>query len=105
MKSDSSYLISGRLADILTLIQILAFEPNARRPNDALNKQLSRSPLSADSWFELGRLHPEFFRVLEGDLEQGESISLVARFVLDAVTDTGGGDPKTPPLSAEVTNN
>ena len=105
MKSESSYLISGRLADVLTLIQILAFDPSARRSSDGLNKQLSTSPLSAGSWFEVGKLHPEFFRVLTGKEGQRESISLVARFVLEPVALGGGGEPKTPPLTADVTNN
>lgn len=48
---------------------------------------------------------PEFFRVLAGKPGQRESISLVARFVLEAVAPAAGGEPKTPALSAEVTNN
>jgi hypothetical protein len=104
MASDSlsSYLTSGRLADVMTLIQILAFDPSARRSSDGLDKQLSRGPLSATSWAEVARLHPEFFRLLEGHEGQRESISLVARFVIPAVPSQGGGDPKTPPLSADV---
>ncbi len=83
MKSDSSYLNSGRLADMLTLIQILAYDVSARRTNDGLNKQLSRSPRSATDWLALAPLHPEFFRVLEAKPAQRESISLLARFVLE----------------------
>ena len=72
MKSDSSYLNSGRLADVLTLIQILAYDVSARRTNDGLNKQLSRSPRSANHWLALARLHPEFFRVL-GDIGRNQN--------------------------------
>jgi hypothetical protein len=104
MKEDS-YLNSGRLADVLTLIQILAYDVSARRSSDGLNKQLSRSPLSATDWFALGRLHPEFFRVLEGKPGQPKSISLVARFVLEPVASTPGAEPKTPALSADITSN
>jgi hypothetical protein len=104
MISKSSYLIPSRLADLLTLIQILAIDPSARRTSDGLKTQLSSSPLSASSWFELGRSHPEFFRVLPGTGPQ-ESISLVARFALEPTGLTAEGHPKTPPLTAEVTNN
>ena len=102
----SSYLKAGRLADVLTLIQILAFDPSARRSSDGLQKQLSSSPLSAATWGDVGRFHPEFFRILDGKEGQRESISLVARFVLPKLPTTNGdSDPKTPPLSAEVTTN
>ena len=102
--SPSSYLTSGRLADVMTLIQILAFDPSARRSSDGLNKQLARGPLSTGTWAELARQHPEFFRILEGHKGQRESISLVARFVLPAVASESGGDPKTPALGPDVTS-
>jgi hypothetical protein len=89
----------------MTLIQILAFDPSARRSSRGLTKQLSSSPLSAKSWGDLAKLHPEFFRVLKGKEGQRESISLVARFVLKDVPATSGAESKTPPLSAEIVNN
>jgi hypothetical protein len=87
----------------MALIQILAFDPSARRSSEGLEKQLSRGPLSAETWAGIAHLHPEFFRVLEGKPGQRESISLVARFVLEAVPNAAG-EPKAPPLSAEVTS-
>jgi hypothetical protein len=102
--SPSSYLKPGRLADVITLIQILAFDPSSRRSSDGLNRELSRAPLSAETWAELARLHPEFFRILERKEGQRESISLVARFVLPAVPSPTGGDPKSPALSPDVTS-
>jgi hypothetical protein len=102
-EATTSYVTGGRLADVMALIQILAFDPSARRSSDGLDKQLARGPLSASTWTELATLHPEFFRVLEGEPGQRESISLVARFVLEAVPNAAG-ETKTPPLGAEVTS-
>lgn len=102
--SVSSYLTDGRLADVMTLIQILAFDPSARRSSEGLKKQLSRSPLSATTWADLAHLHPEFFRVLEGKEGQRESVSLVARFVLPDEPSPKDGELKTPPLSPDVAN-
>ena len=99
-----AYLKSGRLADVMTLIQILAFAPWALRSSDGLNEDLRRGPLSAETWAELARLHPGFFRVLEVNEGQRHSISLVARFVLPNAPSLTGGDPKPPPLSPDVTN-
>lgn len=74
VSSASSYLTPRRLADVMTLIQVLAFDPSARRSSHGLEEQLSRAPLSAETWAELARLHPEFFRILEGKKGQRESI-------------------------------
>jgi hypothetical protein len=45
-----SYLKPGRLADVMTMIQVLAFDPTARRSADGLEKQLANDPVSAASW-------------------------------------------------------
>jgi hypothetical protein len=102
-----AYLIPGRLADVLTLIQVLAYDPSARRSDEGLTKQLFRIPRTAQTWAELAKQHPEFFRVLDPkqDPEKKESIALVARFVLPAVLGADGSQARTPVLNADVTNN
>jgi hypothetical protein len=92
---------------VLTLIQILAYDSSARRTDEALRKQLSRKPRTAKSWTQLGREHPEFFRVFDpqGDSRQNESVTLVAQFVLPTVQKYDSTEAQTPALSAEVTNN
>jgi hypothetical protein len=100
------YLKPGRLSDVLTLIQVLAYDPSARRTAEGLKKKLYHTPGTAATWIELGKEHPEFFRVLdpEGDPEKKESVALIARFVLPA-TSSGKSKPQTPPLNSDVTNN
>src|SRR5436305_2893888 len=78
-KPDKEYLTPGRLADVIALIQVLALDPHTHRTEDGLLKDLQGSPRSAPSWIELGRSHPEFFRVRSGE---STHISLVARHVL-----------------------
>lgn len=50
-----AYLIPGRLADVLTLIQVPAYDPSARRSDEGLTKQLFRGPRTAQTWVELAR--------------------------------------------------
>ena len=101
--SPSSYLTPGRLADVLTLIQILAFEPDAVRSVGGLQEELQRTPLSGKTWSDVAKIHPEFFHISR-DKGQPEAISLVARFVLPEIQPEGGGQAQPPPLTAEVTS-
>jgi len=73
------YTKSGRLSDVLALIQVLAFDKSTHRSNLILteNERLG-SPSSADSWTTVATEHPEIFRV---NKEKERAISLVARHV------------------------
>jgi len=73
----SKYLKSGRLADVLALMQVLALDKDAHRSEGGLNDELQGKPNSADCWLDVGAQHPEFFRVNRKD----EHVSLVARHV------------------------
>jgi hypothetical protein len=97
------YLKSGRLADVLTLIQILAYDESAKRTNSAIVVQLQRGPNSSDSWTSLGKEHAEFFRVFKQEDAHGtESVTLLARFVLKPEI-RSDGTRVTPALTTEVT--
>jgi len=96
-----SYLKPGRVADVLTLIQVLAYGPSSRRTDDGLQKELRSGPPTAESWTALGAQHPEFFRV-RSDIEK-PMVSLVARFVQKPET-TPEGEEKHPPLNSDITN-
>src|SRR5262245_61293953 len=98
----SSYIVDGRLADVLTLIQILAFDTAARRSAAAIQEQLDSQPLSASTWQEFAKQHPEFFRVYTDKETLKTSISLIARFALKPVPAEVGG--QTPILDSDVTN-
>jgi hypothetical protein len=74
-----AYLKSGRLSDVLALIQVLALDVHAYRSEQGIIDKELGPPNSARSWSELGQQHPEFFRV---DTERKHAISLVARHVL-----------------------
>lgn len=77
-KKSSPYIMHGRLADVLALIQVLALDEHAHRSDDGLNSELQGSPRSANSWPEIAEQHPEFFRVTPSG---NNRVSLVARHV------------------------
>jgi hypothetical protein len=73
------YTKTGRLADVLALIQVLALDEDTHRSSSGVDKELQASPSSSDSWIAVAKEHPEFFRVRT----EGEHVlSLVARHVL-----------------------
>ena len=81
----SPYLISGRLSDVLALIQVLALDESSHRSKEGLRSELQSEPLSAESWPDLAKAHPEFFRVKP----DGEHrVSLTARHVTPKIGDT-----------------
>lgn len=84
----SSYLADARLGEVIALIQVLAYDRNTSRSEDGLKDELKGKPDSAISWIELGKSHPELFRVRE---EAGEisRVSLVSRYVLPHVVENG----------------
>src|SRR5437867_3274687 len=80
-----AYTKSGRLQDVLALIQVLALDKHIHRSEHGVAKELVDSPSSSESWTSLAKEHPEFFRVAS----KGEHvISLVARHVLPEDTAT-----------------
>lgn len=92
------YTKPGRLADVLALIQVLAFDPHTHRSESGvIDKQLG-PPSSADGWIALAREHPEMFRVSD---EAKKPLSLVARHVQPSIPDDP--DRKRLPLSPEFT--
>ncbi len=70
---------TGRLQDVLALIQVLALDEHAHRSVNGLDTELQGLPRSSASWAALAAEHPEFFRLHES-AEHG--VSLVARHVL-----------------------
>ena len=78
--SKRPYTKTGRLADVLALIQVLALDPYTRRSmEDITTRELQGPPTSASNWIELAKEHREFFRVNQ---ETEHGLSLVARYVL-----------------------
>jgi hypothetical protein len=95
------YTKPGRLADVLALIQVLAFDPYPHRsesggskPSGGIKSELGEPSSSAGGWTALAKEHPELFRVAA----HGDSpLSLVARHVLPK-------DQRQEGLSQEFTN-
>ena len=74
-----AYTKSGRLSDVLALIQVLTLDNFTHRSESGLFDVLQRLPASGGTWMALGAEHPEFFRVAT----EGENqLSLVARHVV-----------------------
>jgi hypothetical protein len=89
----SPYLIPGRLADVLALIQVLALDTHVHRSDEGVSGSLQGPPASAESWTAIAVGHPEFFRVaLTGE----HALSLIVRHVSSS---TGGRE-----LTAEYTS-
>src|SRR5207245_2689289 len=57
------YLHPGRLEDVIALIQVLGLDKSTKRGESALDVELCGTPASARDWLDVGRQHPEFFRV------------------------------------------
>ncbi len=91
----SSYLVEGRLADVLALIQVLALDERAHRSEDGLASELQGPPRSAENWPQIAECHPEFFRVKPAGEHR---VSLVARHV------TPRGENGRPPLPPDYTS-
>jgi hypothetical protein len=81
--SAGPYTKTGRLSDVLALIQVLALDPDTSRSEDGIGKELQGPPSSASSWYVLAKEHREFFRVAEHE----HGLSLVARYVLPKTGD------------------
>lgn len=90
------YTKFGRLADVLALIQVLAFDPHAHRSESGINEELGQPASSAQGWVALAKEHPELFRV---SATADHPLSLVARHVLPR-----DASEKRGPLSQEFTN-
>jgi hypothetical protein len=54
-KDKKTYLKENRLADVIALIQVLAFDKYSHRTVDGLNIELQGEPKSAASWEELAK--------------------------------------------------
>jgi len=104
--STSLYLKPGRLSDVLALVQVLAYGELAKQTDAGLMNQLRRGPLTADTWTNIGRQHPELFRVLEAEAHASkqETVALISRLFQPALP---GPDvpPKSTPLTPDVTSN
>ncbi|MBN9085853.1 MAG: hypothetical protein J0J01_03000 [Reyranella sp.] len=95
MKSKaSSYVVNGRLSDVLALIQVLALDKHAHRSAEGLARGLQGPPGSASSWSDVAEKHPEFFRLSSGT----NRVSLVARHVTPREA-----DDSRKPLDADYT--
>jgi len=97
MSDKPPYLTTGRLGDVLALIQVLALDEHAHRSEDGLSSELQGRPKSAASWPVVGQEHPEFFRVKpEGE----HPVSLIARHV--APKDQTGHRPLAPDYTSKL---
>lgn len=90
------YTKLGRLADVLALIQVLAFDPHAHRSESGISEELGQPASAAQGWIALAKEHPELFRV---SATADHPLSLVARHVLPR-----DASEKRGPLSQEFTN-
>jgi hypothetical protein len=80
------YTKSGRLSDVLALIQVLSLDKYTHRTESGLIEELQGPPSSSQSWTILAMEHPEFFRVAK----DGENpLSLIARHVITRDDSTG----------------
>jgi len=102
--SERSYRKAGRLAEVLALIQVLAYDEDTSRGEDGLSEELQSRPHTHCSWVKLAEEHSEFFRVRRSEGDQGvekvDRVSLVSRYVLQKI----GGTNKRPPLESDVVN-
>lgn len=80
MNSKKPYLKTNRLSDILALIQVLALDKHGHRSESGLQIELQGVPKSSDTWTNLAKEHPEFFRV---DFSKEHKLALVARHVTE----------------------
>lgn len=96
-----TYLIHGRLSDVLALIQVLALSPKTRRTNDGLFTELQGNSKSATDWIEIGRQHREFFRVVTPK-EGKPHVALIARTAQEDI-DPDDGEATKPVLSPSMT--
>lgn len=101
MSGGSNYLKAGRLADVLALIQVLAFDRDTSRSEDGLFTELQRNPTNG-KWVEVATDHPEFFRVRDKKAKIPR-VALIARYVAEYVALPDGED-KRPPLDASSAN-
>ncbi len=78
-EDQKSYASPERLADVMSLIQVLALDKNVDRSEKGMVEALNGPPRSLKTWYEVARMHPEFFRANE---KSKFGIVLVARHVL-----------------------
>lgn len=85
--NSNPYLKEGRLADVLSLIQVLGLDSLTYRSETGsdgedgkggLTHELKAKPSSADSWLTIAKEHKEFFRV---DETKKYPISLICRHI------------------------
>lgn len=89
-RNRSPYLSNGwRLADVVAAIQVMGAYPSASRKVGDWTSKLG-NPLSADSWADVFRQHPEFFRL------NGKWASLRWRHAYDRTYDAVEGRELTP---------
>lgn len=63
--SNSKYLVANRLEDVISLISVLSLNEYTFLDGNALKEILRNNPASAvgaETWFDIGMKHPEFFR-------------------------------------------
>ena len=74
-----------RLADVITAIQLMGTYKYASRKIGKWNDAIGRDPLSAKSWIDVFKQHPEFFRIKNNDA------SLIWRRSREKTYDTRNG--------------
>lgn len=102
MDGINCYLQPGRLADVLALIQVLAYDRDTSRTEVGLEEELQRKPAIGKTWIALATQHPEFFRV-RADPAKTKRVALLARYVL-VYEQLPDGEEKRPSLNVIVVN-
>lgn len=92
----ASYLQAGRLADVLALIQVLAYDRHSYRSESGVTAEMQRGPAEGDSWLAVAREHPEFFRVRKEAEDREPRVALLSRYVLDRTTNERGEEIRAP---------
>jgi hypothetical protein len=80
------------LEDVIALIQVLGLDKHVHREENALHEALNDKPSSAESWCDLARRHPEFFRVYPG--RTADSVALIARHLAGTAEEGPGLTPE-----------
>lgn len=102
MAGIASYLQPGRLADVLALIQVLAYDADTYRTETGLDDEMQRKPSTGATWIAMASEHPEFFRV-RADPTRPQRVALLARYVLPHELRPDGTE-RRPALEVTVAN-
>lgn len=88
----SPYLIPNRLQDIVGALQIMGSAKKYKRSSEEWADKIENAPLSAQSWDDIFKQHPEFFR----DSGKGEGKSNICIMWRKGLPHYPGTDERQP---------